>query len=112
MRKLMIGSPTCCSVGLNIGRVCRRCDPFHACSLAIPGAVQAARIYPALSKLVASVLCGRRARGKSMTSLEQALASILDLIEKAKAAGNTLALATLIARKHAICAALAAPEQH
>jgi len=51
-------------------------------------------------------------RGKSMTSLEQTLASILELIEKAKAAGNSLALATLIARKHAICAALAAPEQH
>ena len=51
-------------------------------------------------------------RGKLMTSLEQALASILELIEKAKAAGNSLALATLTARKHAICAALAAPEQH
>jgi hypothetical protein len=51
-------------------------------------------------------------RGKSMTSLEQALASILDLIEKAKAAGNSLTLTALIARKHAICAALAAPEQH
>jgi hypothetical protein len=47
-----------------------------------------------------------------MTSLEQALASILELIEKAKAAGNSLTLAALIARKHAICAALAAPEQH
>ena len=47
-----------------------------------------------------------------MTSLEQALASILELIEKAKAAGNSLALATPTARKHAICAALAAPEQH
>ncbi|HSR81092.1 MAG TPA: hypothetical protein VLL28_09970 [Hyphomicrobiaceae bacterium] len=47
-----------------------------------------------------------------MTSLEQALVSILELIEKAKAGGNSLALATLIARKHAICAALAAPEQH
>ena len=54
-------------------------------------------------------------RGKGanpMTSLEQALASILEMIEKAEAAGNSLALATLIARKHAICAALAAPEQH
>jgi hypothetical protein len=47
-----------------------------------------------------------------MTTLEQALARILDLIEKAKAGGNTLTLAGLIARKHAICAALAAPEQH
>jgi hypothetical protein len=47
-----------------------------------------------------------------MTSLEQALVSILELIEKAKAGGNSLALATLMARKHAICAALAAPEQH
>jgi hypothetical protein len=67
----------------------------------------------ALTKLVASLLGGRHApEGKSMTSLEQALASILELIEKAKAAGNSLALAALIARKHAICAALAAPEQH
>jgi hypothetical protein len=47
-----------------------------------------------------------------MTSLEQALASILELIEKAKFAGNSLALATLTARKQAICAALAAPDQH
>ena len=47
-----------------------------------------------------------------MTSLEQALASILELIEKAKAAGNSLGLATLMQRKDAICAALAAPEQH
>jgi hypothetical protein len=47
-----------------------------------------------------------------MTTLEQALASILELIEKAKAAGNSLALATLMRRKQAICAALAAPEQH
>jgi Flp pilus assembly protein TadB len=71
------------------------------------------RIYLALTKLVASLrMVVEYPRGKSMTSLEQALASILDLIEKAKAAGNSLALATLIARKHAICAALAAPEQH
>ena len=47
-----------------------------------------------------------------MTSLEQALASILELIEKARAAGNTLVLAALMQRKDAICAALAAPEQH
>jgi hypothetical protein len=47
-----------------------------------------------------------------MTSLEQVLASILVLIEKARVAGNSLALATLIERKDAICAALAAPEQH
>jgi hypothetical protein len=47
-----------------------------------------------------------------MTTLEQALASILELIEKAKAAGNALALAALTQRKESICAALAAPEQH
>jgi hypothetical protein len=47
-----------------------------------------------------------------MTSLEHALARILELIEKAKAAGNSIALSTLTARKEAICAALAAPEQH
>src|SRR5262249_47873835 len=70
-------------------------------------------IYLTLTKLVASLLRGYRAlRGKPMTTLEQALASILELIEKAKAAGNSLALATLMRRKQAICAALAAPEQH
>jgi hypothetical protein len=47
-----------------------------------------------------------------MTTLEQALASILELIEKARVAGNSLALATLVQRKDTICAALAAPEQH
>jgi len=47
-----------------------------------------------------------------MTSLEQALASILELIERARIAGNTLALTALLQRKDAICAALAAPEQH
>jgi hypothetical protein len=47
-----------------------------------------------------------------MTVLEQALASILDLIEKARIAGNMLALEALMQRKDAICAALAAPEQH
>ncbi len=47
-----------------------------------------------------------------MTSLEKALAGILELIEKARAAGNALLVDTLMQRKHAICAALAAPEQH
>ena len=47
-----------------------------------------------------------------MTTLEKALASILELIEKAQAAGNALLLETLMQRKHAICSALAAPEQH
>jgi hypothetical protein len=47
-----------------------------------------------------------------MTTLEQALASILEMIEKARVAGNALALTTLVQRKDAICAALAAPEQH
>jgi hypothetical protein len=51
-------------------------------------------------------------REKAMTTLEQALAGILELIEKARVAGNSLALATLMQRKDAICAALAAPEQH
>jgi hypothetical protein len=46
-----------------------------------------------------------------MTTLEQALAGILELIEKAKSAGNSLALAALMQRKQVICAALAAPEQ-
>jgi hypothetical protein len=45
-----------------------------------------------------------------MTSLERDLAQVLELIEKARAAGNGLALATLLQRKQAICAALAAPE--
>jgi hypothetical protein len=47
-----------------------------------------------------------------MTSLEQVLASILELIENARVAGNSLVLAALMQRKDAICAALAAPEQH
>jgi hypothetical protein len=51
-------------------------------------------------------------REKAMTTLEQALASILELIEKARVAGNSMTLATLMQRKDAICAALAAPEQH
>jgi hypothetical protein len=46
-----------------------------------------------------------------MTNLEQALANILNSIEKAKIAGNSLALAGLMQRKDVICAALAAPEQ-
>jgi hypothetical protein len=46
-----------------------------------------------------------------MTSLEQALASILESIDTAKIVGNSLVLATLLRRKDAICAALAAPEQ-
>jgi hypothetical protein len=45
-----------------------------------------------------------------MTRLERDLAQVLELIEKAKAAGNGLALATLLQRRQAICAALAAPE--
>ena len=45
-----------------------------------------------------------------MTNLERDLTSVLELIEKARAAGNGLALATLLQRKQAICAALAAPE--
>ena len=45
-----------------------------------------------------------------MTSLERDLAQVLELIEKARASGNGLALATLLQRKQAICAALAAPE--
>jgi len=47
-----------------------------------------------------------------MTSLEKALAGILELIEKARIAGNALLVEALMQRKHAICAALAAPEQH
>ena len=46
-----------------------------------------------------------------MTSLELRLASILELIEHARTAKNALALAALLQRKDAICAALAAPEQ-
>lgn len=46
-----------------------------------------------------------------MTSLEQALARILESIEDTKQTGNTHALNMLLRRKHAICAALAAPEQ-
>jgi len=46
-----------------------------------------------------------------MTSLELKLASILELIEQARAARDALSLAALLQRKGAICAALAAPEQ-
>jgi hypothetical protein len=68
---------------------------------------------PSLNQVGAFIPRGHRApREKAMTSLEQALASILELMEKAKAAGNSLGLATLTQRKNAICAALAAPEQH
>ena len=46
-----------------------------------------------------------------MTSLEEALARILQSIEEARERGNSLALAALLQRRQAICAALAAPEQ-
>jgi hypothetical protein len=46
-----------------------------------------------------------------MTSLERALANILQTIAVAKEAGNVSALAALVHRKNTICAALAAPEQ-
>jgi hypothetical protein len=46
-----------------------------------------------------------------MTSLEQTLAQIVEDIERARAAGNVMALAVLLQRKDAGCAALAAPEQ-
>jgi len=46
-----------------------------------------------------------------MTSLEQMLAQILQLIEDSRATGNSQAIAALMRRKEAICAALAAPEQ-
>ena len=45
-----------------------------------------------------------------MTGLEQTLATILALITNAQASGNQQALTDLLARKEAICAALAAPE--
>jgi long-subunit fatty acid transport protein len=51
-------------------------------------------------------------REKAMTNLEKMLAGILQLIDNARAAGNALALTALMQRKDAICAALAAPEQH
>ena len=46
-----------------------------------------------------------------MTSLELMLADVLASIEQARAAGNPHALIALLERKHAICQALAAPEQ-
>ena len=46
-----------------------------------------------------------------MTSLEQMLAQILQLIEDSRTTGNSQAIAALVRRKEAICAALAAPEQ-
>ena len=45
-----------------------------------------------------------------MTCLEHTLANILDSIERARDARDALALAALLQRKEAICAALAAPE--
>jgi hypothetical protein len=45
-----------------------------------------------------------------MTSLEQTLAAIYASIANARASGNSQILAGLLARKEAICAALAAPE--
>jgi hypothetical protein len=45
-----------------------------------------------------------------MTSLERALASILESIEDARTEKDALALAGLLQRKDSICAALAAPE--
>jgi hypothetical protein len=45
-----------------------------------------------------------------MTGLEHQLASILQSIEQARDARDALALAALLQRKDAICAALAAPE--
>jgi hypothetical protein len=46
-----------------------------------------------------------------MTSLELTLAHVLAAIEQARSAGNAHALIGLLQRKHAICEALAAPEQ-
>jgi|GEM_PF-5596306 len=46
-----------------------------------------------------------------MTSLEQALARILELIAQARAAGDARTLAALLQRKSVLCAALGAPEQ-
>jgi hypothetical protein len=76
----------------------------------VPGDVL---LYLVLTKLAPSFpVVIQAVREKAMTSLEQALAGILELIEKARDAGNSLVLATLVQRKDAICAALAAPEQH
>jgi hypothetical protein len=46
-----------------------------------------------------------------MTSLEQALATILKSIEDTKETGDPQALSRLLRRKQIICAVLAAPEQ-
>ena len=46
-----------------------------------------------------------------MTSLERALARIIELIEQARISCDARALASLERKKLAICAALAAPEQ-
>jgi hypothetical protein len=46
-----------------------------------------------------------------MTSLELTLAHVLASIEQARSDGRAHALITLLQRKHAICEALAAPEQ-
>jgi hypothetical protein len=45
-----------------------------------------------------------------MTCLERTLADILESIERARVARDALALAALLQRKDAICAALSAPE--
>jgi hypothetical protein len=45
-----------------------------------------------------------------MTSLEQLLSSILELIQKASLAGDHGVLAELVQRKQVICAALGAHE--
>ena len=45
-----------------------------------------------------------------MTSLEFTLANVLASIDEARIAGNAQALDALLARKEAICEALAAPE--
>jgi len=47
-----------------------------------------------------------------MTSLERALAGILESIEDARSKRDALALTVLLQRKNAICAALTAPEHH
>jgi hypothetical protein len=46
-----------------------------------------------------------------MLTLEQALATIIRLIEQARVAGDTRAVTALVQRKAAICAALCALEQ-
>jgi hypothetical protein len=46
-----------------------------------------------------------------MTSLEQALARIIKLIEQAKIVGDARELVALKRKRDVICAALSAPEQ-